>query len=243
MIDKNSPLPIYYQLEENIKHLIESGQILPGDSILSEREMSEKYKISRMTVRQAITNLVNKGYLIREKGKGTFVSDKKFEQNLHGLTSFSEDMLSRGLTPGNQILSFEKTNAEPDIQKKLSLNENDLIYQIRRVRLANNQPMALETSFLSVDLVPGLNPEILEQSLYQYIEDELKLNIGHATQTIESSIVNKEEIKYLNLKKGDPVLLMERETYLNDGTPLELVKSSYRADKYRFSIDIVRGRN
>lgn len=152
-------------------------------------------------------------------------------------------MLLRGLIPGNHILSFEKVIAESSIQSKLSLNEEDLIYKIKRVRLANNQPMALETSYLPIRLVPGLTRKILDQSLYQYIEEVLKLTIGYATQTIESSIVNNEEIHYLNLKKGNPVLLMERETYLEDGTPLEIVRSSYRADKYKFTIDISRGSN
>src|SRR5690625_792519 len=102
MIDKNSPLPIYYQLSEQIKRLIETEQLLPGDLLPSEREYAERYNISRMTVRQAISNLVTESLLYRKKGKGTFVAEKKFEQNLQGLTSFSEDMQLRGYTPSNQ---------------------------------------------------------------------------------------------------------------------------------------------
>lgn len=240
MIDKNSPLPLYYQLEEHIKQTIQSEKLLPGDALPSERELSESLQISRMTVRQAITNLVNKGYLFREKGRGTFVSYQKFEQNLKGLTSFTEDMIARRLVPGNKLLHFEIFPAEQDVQALLSLEADELIYKIKRLRLANEEPIALETNYLPVKLVPGLTPEILEKSLYTYIEDKLHLKIGHATQTVESALVNEEDIKHLNVKKGMPVLLIQRETFLEDGTPLELVRSSYRADRYKFKIDIER---
>lgn len=240
MIDKNSPLPLYYQLEEQIKKSIETENLQPGDALPSERELSESYQISRMTVRQAITNLVNKGYLFREKGKGTFVSNQKFEQNLQGLTSFTEDMKARNLVPGSKLLHFEIYPADDDIKARLSLKEDELIYKIKRLRLANNDPIAVETSYLPVNLVPGLTPDILASSIYTYIEQELELTIGHASQTVEAAIVDAEDQQHLNINKGVPILLIQRETYLENGTPLELVRSSYRADKYKFKIDIER---
>lgn len=240
MIDKNSPLPLYYQLEEQIKTTIESEELVPGDALPSERELSESYQISRMTVRQAITNLVNKGYLYREQGKGTFVSNQKFEQNLQGLTSFTEDMKARHLIPGNKLLHFEIFPAEKDIRERLSLEEDELIYKIKRIRLANEEPIAIETSYLPVNLIPQLTPDILKKSLYTYIEDVLHLKIGQATQTVEAALVSEEDSIHLGVKKGVPVLLIQRETFLEDGKPLELVKSSYRADKYKFKINIER---
>ncbi|WP_175638261.1 GntR family transcriptional regulator [Metabacillus schmidteae] len=240
MIDKNSPLPLYYQLEEQIKKSIETENLQPGDALPSERELSESYQISRMTVRQAITNLVNKGYLFREKGKGTFVSNQKFEQNLQGLTSFTEDMKARNLVPGSKLLHFEIYPADDDIKARLSLKEDEFIYKIKRLRLANNDPIAVETSYLPVNLVPGLTPDILASSIYTYIEQDLELTIGHASQTVEAAIVDAEDQQHLNINKGVPILLIQRETYLENGTPLELVRSSYRADKYKFKIDIER---
>ncbi|MBU7590959.1 GntR family transcriptional regulator [Metabacillus halosaccharovorans] len=240
MVDKNSPLPLYYQLEEQIKKTIETEELQPGDALPSERELSESYQISRMTVRQAITNLVNKGYLFREKGKGTFVSSQKFEQNLQGLTSFTEDMKARNLVPGSKLLHFEIYPADKDIRATLSLKDEELIYKIKRLRLANNEPIAVETSYLPVNLVPGLTPDILASSLYTYIENELELTIGHASQTVEAAIVDAEDQQHLNIHKDVPVLLIQRETFLENGTPLELVRSSYRADRYKFKIDIER---
>ncbi|TXC89677.1 GntR family transcriptional regulator [Metabacillus litoralis] len=240
MIDKHSPLPLYFQLEEQIKKTIESKELVPGDALPSERELSENYQISRMTVRQAITNLVNKGYLFREKGKGTFVSSQKFEQSLQGLTSFTEDMLARNLKPGSKLLHFEIYPADEDIKESLNLQDDELIYKIKRLRLANEEPIAIETSYLPVKLVPGVTPDILEKSLYKYIENNLHLSIGHATQTVEAAIVNEEDSKHLKVNKGVPILLIQRETYLENGTPLEIVKSSYRADRYKFKIGIER---
>lgn len=240
VIDKHSPLPLYFQLEEQIKKTIESKELVPGDALPSERELSENYQISRMTVRQAITNLVNKGYLFREKGKGTFVSSQKFEQNLQGLTSFTEDMLARNLKPGSKLLHFEIFPADEDIKEGLSLQDDELIYKIKRLRLANEEPIAIETSYLPVKLVPGVTPDILEKSLYTYIENDLHLSIGHATQTVEAAIVNEEDSKHLKVSKGVPILLIQRETFLENGTPLEIVRSSYRADRYKFKIGIER---
>lgn len=240
MINKNSPLPIYYQLEEIIKDLIEKGNLKPGDLIPSEREFSEKYEISRMTVRQAVNNLVNDGILVRKQGKGTFVAKQKIEQLLKGLTSFSEDMKSRGMEPGTRLIDFKIISASKTIADKLEIDEGGLIYEIKRVRLADRIPMAYEISYLSVDLVRGLNQEIVQGSLYKYVENVLNLKIGYATQILEASNARKIESEILDIQEGTPVLLIQRYSYLDDGKPLEIVKSVYRGDRYKFVVDMER---
>lgn len=240
MIKKNSPIPIYYQLEELIKDLIEKGELKPGDAIPPEREYAEKYQISRMTVRQAFTQLVNDGYLHRIQGKGTFVAERKFEQPLHGLTSFTEDMKARGLKPGSQLIHFEIIPATTQIANQLSIQEYGPVYEIKRIRLADDVPMALETNYISANLIKGLTEQIVNQSLYAYIEDELNYRIDYASQVIESSVANQIEAQHLKIKKGSPVLLIQRNTFLQDGTPVEFVKSSYRADRYKFMIQMKR---
>jgi GntR family transcriptional regulator len=240
MIDKNSPIPIYYQLEEHIKELIEKGELMPGDALPAEREYAEKYQISRMTVRQAFTKLVNEGYLYRLQGKGTFVSDRKIEQGLHGLTSFTEDMKARGLVPGSKLIHFEIIPASLQIASQLSIQENGPVYEIKRIRLADNVPMALETNYISANLIKGLTEQIVNQSLYAYIEEQLNFKIDHASQVIESSNASEQEAAYLKINKGAPILLIQRNTFLSDGTPVEFVKSSYRADRYKFMIQMKR---
>lgn len=234
MINKNSPVPIYHQLEAYIKHQIENGLLKEEELIPSEREFAERFQISRMTVRQAINNLVADGYLNRKKGRGTFVSKKKVEQELQGMTSFTEDMLSRGMKPSSKLLSFKIIQADKKTALDLKIAENDPIYKIKRIRLADGAPMALETAYIPVNIIPGLTEENSNLSLYQYIEEHLSLTISEATQEIEASIADTHIAETLGIDEGEPILFIVRIAYLQDRTPFELVKSSFRADRYRF---------
>lgn len=240
LIDKNSPLPIYYQIEAYIKDKIVKGDLKTGDVLPSEREYSQLFEVSRMTIRQAINKLVNDGFLYRKKGSGTFVAEKKFEQALQGLTSFTEDMKARGLTPSSYLLHFEIIPASIQVAATLQVAENTPVYEIKRIRLADDIPMALETCFISANLVKGLTEEIIAESIYEYIEGKLQLNIGEATQVIEASLANETEIDLLHINKGAPILLIERCTYLTNGTPFEVVRSTYRADRYKFVSQLKR---
>ncbi|WP_404454336.1 GntR family transcriptional regulator [Virgibacillus necropolis] len=242
MINKNSPLPIYYQLEEEIRLQITAGKLKPGELLPSEREYAERYDISRMTVRQAINNLASEGLLYRQKGRGTFISEKKFEQDLQGLTSFSEDMRERGLTPSNKIISFQLIEANKRIAETLQLDINEEVYEIKRIRYANESPIAVETIYTPKRLVGDLSQKNVEESFYNYIEIKLNLTIAYGDQVIESALANKFEIESLNLKKGDPILIMHRTSYLSDEnvTPLEFVNSAYSADKYKFKLQMRR---
>lgn len=234
MINKNSPVPIYHQLEEYIKQQIDNGLLKEEAVIPSEREFAERFQISRMTVRQAINNLVSEGYLKRQKGKGTFVAKKKVEQELQGMTSFTEDMQSRGMTPSSTLLSFQIIPADQNTASDLKIDQNASIYKIKRIRLADGAPMALETAYIPVEVVPGLTEENSNLSLYQYIEENLSLSISEATQEIEASVANNDDAEALAITEGDPILLIERTSYLENGMPFELVKSTFRADRYRF---------
>lgn len=240
MIDKHSPIPIYYQLEELIKSSIEKEKLKPGDMLPSEREYTEKYEISRMTVRQATTNLVHNGYLVRERGKGTFVANQKIEQTLQGLTSFTEDMRSKGMEPGTKILDFKIVSTDQDIAKKLNIEKGLPIYKIERVRLADGFPTAYETSFLSKEIVSGLTEEIIKGSLYEHVEKTLGLTIGYATQVMEASTARARESGILGIHEGAPILVISRITYLKNEKPLEVVNSIYRGDRYKFVINIKR---
>ncbi|WP_045518152.1 GntR family transcriptional regulator [Neobacillus niacini] len=234
MINKNSPVPIYHQLEEYIKQQIENGILMEETVIPSEREYAQTFQISRMTVRQAINNLVSEGYLKRQKGRGTFVNKKKVEQELQGMTSFTEDMLSRGMSPSSTLLSFQIIPADKKTAFDLKIEENESVYKIKRIRLADGAPMALETAYIPVEIVPGLTEENSNLSLYQYIEEILSLSITEATQEIEASIASSNDAEALEINIGDPILLIERISYLQNGIPFELVKSTFRADRYRF---------
>lgn len=239
MINKNSPIPFYHQLEELIKHKIDANELKEGDVIPSERALSEEYNVSRMTIRQALTNLVNEGLLTREKGKGTFVARRKLEQPLMKLTSFSEDMKHRGYIPENRIIEFTEGILSVSECKELQIPQNSEGYRISRLRLADNAPMAFEILTLPKAIFPKLNKESIHSSFYHYAE-EIGYEIDGATQTLEPALASKKESELLKINKGAPVLLMKRVSRLTDGRPFEYVKSIYRGDRYKFITELKR---
>ncbi|WP_100487886.1 GntR family transcriptional regulator [Sporolactobacillus pectinivorans] len=237
MIDRQSPIPVYFQIEQYIENLIETEDLKVGDRIPSEKEFTEQFHVSRMTVRQAVMDLVVQGILVRLKGKGTFVSgQKKIEKPLTGLTGFTQEMVSRGLKPDSRLLGFNRLHPSEKIAAKLKLAEGQEIFEVKRTRIADGYPMAIETTFIPSVLVPELTAEKANQSLYDYIEKVGGFAIDHAEQTLEASIVTIEEAKFLEVPKGSPVLLIERLSFLKGGIPFEFTKSLYRADRYKFIV-------
>ncbi|MBU9673799.1 GntR family transcriptional regulator [Planococcus sp. CP5-4] len=240
MLDKQSRIPMYVQIEEELKSRIERGEFPVGTAIPSERELTELFNVSRMTVRQSITNLVNDGLLYREKGRGTFVASPKVEQPLIGMTSFTEDMQSRGMVPGNKLIRFEKMTPSPDIAKELQLQSGEKVFYVERIRYADDKPMALEKTYLPIKLFPQLSKEALKGSLYLLIEQEQQLMISHAKQRMEAALVKQEDAELLQIHVPSAILLIERASYLTNGQPFEVVRSIYRADRYKFITEIKR---
>ncbi|WP_404466654.1 GntR family transcriptional regulator [Planococcus rifietoensis] len=240
MLDKQSPIPIYIQIEEQLKQQIQQGDFSVGTSIPSERELSERFAVSRMTVRQSITNLVNDGLLYREKGRGTFVASPKVEQPLNGLTSFTEDMESRGMVPSSKLIGFEILEPESDVAQELQLSHGDQVYFVERIRFADDKPMAIERTFLPVKRFPNLTEESFQGSLYAVIENKQQLKISHATQRMEAGLVKKEDADLLHIKPPAAILMIERISFLEGDLPFEVVRSTYRADRYKFTTEIQR---
>ena len=240
VLDKQSHIPMYVQIGEELKRRIKDGEVAVGSAIPSERELTEQFGVSRMTVRQSITNLVNEGLLYREKGRGTFVASPKVEQPLNGLTSFTEDMKARGLTPSNKVIRFEKTQPEPDIAEELQLAPDEEVFTVERIRYANEKPMALERTYLPVKLFPALDGQALGGSLYSLIEQDHQHPISHASQRMEAALVKKEEAELLQIAMPAAILIIERVSYLTNGVPFEVVRSIYRADRYKFITEIQR---
>ncbi|WP_106532376.1 GntR family transcriptional regulator [Planomicrobium soli] len=240
MVDKQSPIPIYAQIEEQLKSRISEGEFLPGTAIPSERELTETFGVSRMTVRQSVTNLVNEGLLYREKGRGTFVAAAKVEQPLSGMTSFTEDMLSRGMEPSNELLKFEKRKPDKVIAEELQLEESDEIFFVERIRYADKIPMAIERTYLPVTLFPELGREVLIGSLYSYVEGSAQLKISGAVQRMEAALAKREDAELLHVETPFAVLVIERVSKLSNGVPFEVVRSTYRADRYKFTSEIQR---
>ncbi|WP_079474738.1 GntR family transcriptional regulator [Marinococcus halophilus] len=238
-INKKSPLPIYYQIQEMIREKLENGEWPPGYMLPSERIFAEEFDVSRMTVRQAVTELVSEQLLTREKGKGTFVAEPKLEQTLQGLTSFTEDMKARGMKASSELQLFQMEEADTATARLLQL-EGRSVYRMERLRLADHKPMALENSYLNADMFPGLGEEAASGSIYNRLEQEYGITIGSADQSLEASLASEREAELLGIVPGAPVLLISRTTYTADGAPFEHVISSYRGDRYKFRIHMPR---
>jgi GntR family transcriptional regulator len=239
-VDKRSIVPLYYQLKEYVKNQIETNRYKVDELIPSERELSEHFEINRMTVRQAINELVQEGLLQRQRGVGTFVSKVKINQPLTKLTNFSSDMLNKGIVPGARHLSMEIIPATKSIAAYLKITEGEDVIELVRVRTGDGEPMALERSYLVHELarpIVGLNMENV--SLYQTLEEQCGLHLVRAQQSIEISYVNPADAHYLEIGQDEAVLLIERITYSEQmERPVEFVKSIYRGDRYKFSIEM-----
>jgi GntR family transcriptional regulator len=168
------------------------------------------------------------------------VARNKIEQPLKGLTSFTEEMIARGMSPGSRVLRFEKIASSAKLAGDLQLALDDPVYEIQRGRLADHFPMAIETTYIPAKLVGGLTEKEAEGSLYRFIAEGQPAGIGFAKQVIEASGARAMESQYLGIAEHSPVLLIRRKAFLSDGTPFETVKSVYRADRYKYIIDMNR---
>jgi len=234
-IYRNSPLPRYYQLKEIMRERVQSDEWKPGDLIPSERELSEKYGISRMTARQAITELVNEGLFYREQGKGTFVSQRKITQQLIRLTGFTEDIKARGQKPGTKVLSAQMFPADETTAEKLRIDPGTLIFRLQRLRLADDEPLAIELSQINFKGCERLLEEDLEQnSLYRLLETKYGIPLMEADQELEAGLAGNEEVQLLKISLGRPVLFTRRITYTERNQPIEYAKAVYCGNKYIF---------
>ena len=242
-IYRNSPVPRYYQLKEILLERVRQGEWKPGDLIPSERELSETYNISRMTARQAITDLVNEGVFYREQGRGTFVTQNKITQQLLNLTGFTEDIRARGQRPSTKVLAASLSPADDVAAERLRINPGDPVFVLRRLRLADDEPLAIEVSTLNFKGCERLAEEDLEHnSLYRLLETQYGIPLMEADQEIEAGLVGEEEAKILKIPTGSAVLFTRRTTYTDRNRPIEYAKSVYRGNKYTFHTHLKRER-
>jgi GntR family transcriptional regulator len=240
-INRKSPIPLYYQLKEIMRENVHSGVWKPGDLIPSERELSEMHRLSRMTARQAITELVNEGIFYREQGRGTFVSRYKIIQQLMRLTGFTQDIQARGQRPSTKVLAARMLPADELTAERLGIDVGQLVYCLQRLRLADDEPLAIEQSQLSFKNCEQLLDENFEsQSLYSVLEERFGLPLVEAEQELEAGLAGSEEARLLNIAVGSAVLFTRRTTYTDRNQPIEYAQSVYRGDKYKFFTRLTR---
>ena len=231
------------ETRDQVLDLIESLEV--GNTIPAERHLATRLGVSRLTLRAAIDELVRDGHLDRRHGSGTYVTEPKIAQPLT-LTSFSDDMRRRGMTPGSKTLELTTTSAGARLAHRLGVSPEARLVRVKRLRLADNQPMAMEVLHVPEALVPGLTRQDFEDhSFYELLRERYGITIASGTQSIEPTVTSEEESEVLNVPLHTPAFLFERTTVSESGRIVEFVRSIYRGDRYRLVADLVpqRSRN
>ncbi|HMQ30784.1 MAG TPA: GntR family transcriptional regulator [Chloroflexaceae bacterium] len=233
-------MPIYLQLKRLLEDQVANGTLQPHSRIPSERELSEQFDISRMTARRALLELTREGRIYTAVGKGTFVAEPKISQNLQALTSFSEDMRARGLRPATRLLRRERIPAPLLVAESLRLPPETPVISIARLRLVDDEPLALEFAHFSFPEMDALLALPLEGSLYELLRERFQLIPSEAIQAFEARLAVDDELPLLKIVPGTPVLTLDRTTFDPAMRPFEYVQSVYRSDRYRFVARLVR---
>ncbi len=231
----------HVRVRRQLQELVATG-LRPGDALLGERQLEEQFGVSRITVRRAISDLVQDGALVRVKGKGTFVSHGMVRSTLH-LASFNEDMRAAGFEPSTRVITASALPPCAPAADHLGLDPRRNAYFVSRLRLANGAPVSVDESWLSPRYLPDLLTEDLTGSLYRILS-AAGYPVQQVDQTVEAAAAPEVTAALLDIEPGAPVLLFRRRSYTGDdepGTPIEYSTSTYRADRYQISMRLGRG--
>ena len=223
-------------VRDNILGMLDELQV--GDALPSERRLASELGVSRPTLRAVIDELVREGLLLRRHGSGTYVAEPKIALPLT-MTSFSEDMARRGMRPSSQVVSFERQSAGAKLGQRLQISPVDEVWVITRLRLADDETMAIEWLHAPHGLLPDLRREDLAtHSFYELLRVRQGIVIASGTQTIEPTVTSPEEAELLSVPVHSPAFLFERTTQSEQGEVVEFVRSVYRGDRYRLVTEL-----
>jgi GntR family transcriptional regulator, N-acetylglucosamine utilization regulator len=238
-ISRSSKLPLYYQLYQILRNQIRDGVWQPDDMLPGEVELMAQYQLSRATVRQALDMLANEGLIQRRRGQGTYVSRPTIEQNLSRIISFWEDMQQRGLEPSTKVISSELIPATGDIANALNVQAGEEIASLVRLRLADNEAMSVEHSYLVHKLCPGvMKQDYANHSLRGMLVEKYNIHLVYARQKIRAVRASRSLAQILSVNPGDPLLYMERVSYSDLDVPIELLHIHHRGDRYTFFTEL-----
>ena len=233
----------YVEISNDIRKQIIDGNYLPNERLPFEKEICDKYNSSKMTVKKALDILVSEGLLVKRRGSGTFVKDinPKERENLIASTQF------RGLSSfyvnhsvESNIIEYRVINADKDIARKLLVTEEDFVYKIIRVRVVDGISVVLEEMYMPIQIIPGLKKQHLSGSIYEYIERVLNLKIKSAHRTITIKKSTEYEEKLLNVKKNDPLGIIEQVAYLDNGQAFEYSIVTHRCEEFKVNSVVFR---
>jgi len=233
-LSRNSATPLHVQIAEVLRTKIQNEEFSDRENFPSERELAEQYTVSRMTVRQALQNLRNEGLIYHERGVGTFVNNRKIDVHTRNLNGFSDEMISLGLVPNSRILIFRRELANDDVKHDLQLGVGAEAVYLERLRIADDEPMAYEKTYLPAYMFPKLEEiDLTKKSLYQVLTENYDLQMHHAEEVLEAAAATKRVAGQLGIRIGAPVLVVHRVVFSESNQPVESAHTIYRADRYR----------
>ncbi|WP_099223789.1 GntR family transcriptional regulator [Listeria costaricensis] len=228
--------PIYVQLANDLKTKIQEKKYAVGEALPTEAALSEKYGVSRITIRKAISKLADEGYVDTIQGSGTYVKEK-IEHNLFSLKSFVEEMAGKNRIFSSQILRFELQTAVKEIKEKLALpSDTETVYYIRRTRIVDDKIFAIEDTYMPLELFPDLTYEVMKGSKYRYIEQEKQMAIKDSKQEFIPILPPKDIAQLFEIGENIPILKIESIGYLDSGRPFEFSEVYYKSSEYRFTM-------
>ncbi len=239
MHDEVSGVPLYRQLADYLRDRIEQGVWKGGDELPSEHDICKANALSRTTVRLAFRELINDGIIIRKRGKGSFVAEAKLRRSLNNLTSFTDDMLDSGRIPSSRVLSCEVREAGADIGTALVIPETEKVFVLRRIRLADDRPITLETACIPYSLCEGIEREDFSTaSLYSYLAERCGINPYSAIETHEVGVIPADVARLMSVDPLSPAFLLTRVSYREDGSAFEFTQTIAPGDRCRFEIGL-----
>lgn len=241
-IDRDSPIPYYYQLRAILQDQIGAGQFRVGAQLPSEPSLCDQFGVSRTVVRQALGDLESEGLIERMKGKGTFVAAPKMLEHLaESLTGLHDDVTARGQRLRSRVLALEAVEPPADVLRLLGLSIGDQVVMLERLRFVDNEPWVFTRSYLPYALCAAiLDMDMTTKSLYATLEGELGLTLARATRTVEAAAAGSELAGHLGIRTRSPVLLLKSLTFNPSGLPVEYFVAWHRGDRSRFEVQLRR---
>lgn len=238
-IDHSSPIPLYKQIEDYIRELIESGEYDNGKFLPKEKELARKFGVSRNTVRQGISKLVQEGLLDRTPGKGTIVADKKITTHLNEWHSFSEEMTKRGVKLKNYFIKSHQVAADSELAEIFNINKGTSILKLERLRGDDKEPFVYFISWFH-PRVGLIGEENFTRPLYEILEKDLSVYPSRSSEELKAMLPDANTANYLDIEQKMPVLYRKRLVYDPGDRIIEFNVGFYRGDKFTYSIDIKR---